>query len=106
MDSLAETHRRQIDIKDGADCIIAHLDAPAVALDDLLADGQTDAGSGVFRPGMESLENDKNPARILWGDADALVGHGDLDDVDRLAAARTELEQAIERWAALESQAG
>ena len=51
-------------------------DPPTMPFHDLLADRQADAGSGIFCSRVKSLENDKNPIRILWIDPDAVVMNG------------------------------
>src|SRR4051794_26660848 len=52
-------------------------DAPAVALGDLFADGEADAGAGVFAHGMQALEQHENALEVLRLDADAVVGDAD-----------------------------
>ena len=42
-------------------------DASAVPLDDLLADGQADAGAGVLVARVQALEDDEDPLRVLAG---------------------------------------
>src|SRR6266496_415664 len=66
-------------------------DPPAVTLDDLLADGEADAGAGVLGASVQPLEDDEDPVQILRVDADPVVAHleapllamGDGGDVDR-----------------------
>src|SRR5512132_1609815 len=50
--------------------------ASTMALHNFLADGQTDAGSGIFVPRVEPLKNDEDPIGILWIDPDAMITHG------------------------------
>ena len=50
-------------------------DAPAVALDDLLADRQADAGARVLVAAVQPLEDDEDPLDVLRLDADAVVAH-------------------------------
>src|SRR5918995_4801286 len=50
-------------------------DAPAVALDHLLADGQADAGSRVLALVMQALEHHEDALVVLRLDADAVVAH-------------------------------
>ena len=50
-------------------------DAAAVAFDDALADGQADAGAGVFCA-VEALEDCEDVAGVLGIDAEAIVGNG------------------------------
>jgi len=47
-----------------------------VPLDDLAADGQTDAGAGVFLTGVEPLEHLKDPFEVLALDANSVVLDG------------------------------
>ncbi len=42
-----------------------HPDLSAVALDDLLADGQADAVARIFAARVQALEDDKNVFRVL-----------------------------------------
>ena len=44
-------------------------------LDNLLADGQPDAGAGILFAGVQALENLENPPGILRLNADAVVPH-------------------------------
>src|SRR5215813_9125486 len=55
-----------------------HPDAPAVALDDLLADRQADAGAGVLAAGVQALEHLEQPAGLARVNADAVIPHGEL----------------------------
>src|SRR5579884_527116 len=48
-------------------------DAAAVALDDLAADGQADAGAGVLLLRVQPLEDDEDALQVLRVDADAVV---------------------------------
>src|SRR6266568_2722364 len=52
-------------------------DPPAVALDDLLADGEADAGAGVLGAGVQPLEDDEDPVHVLRIDADPIVPDGE-----------------------------
>src|SRR5882762_10908204 len=45
-------------------------DLPPIALNDLLADRQTDSVAGVFGPGVQAMEDDKNIFCILRRNAD------------------------------------
>ena len=65
-------------------------DAPAVALDDLLADRQADAGARVLVPAVQALEDDEDALEVLRVDADAVVAHRE----DPLAA----VLRAAETW--------
>src|SRR5262249_42616405 len=49
----------------------------AMTFHDLLANGQADARAGVLRPGVQALEDEKNPLGMLWGDADAVIADGE-----------------------------
>src|SRR5208283_1042016 len=79
--------------------------APAVAFDDLFADGQPNAGAGILLAGVQALENLENPLGILRLDADAVVAHGKepaagllLDtDVDFRRALAAELESVADQ---------
>src|SRR5437899_7504305 len=51
------------------------MNLPAVALDDLLADGEADASSRVLSAGVQPLEQSKNPLLVLRLDADPIVSH-------------------------------
>ena len=48
-------------------------DAAAVALDNLFANGQADAGAGIFFLGMQALEDLKDAVGILRIKADAVI---------------------------------
>src|SRR5688572_25596189 len=50
-------------------------DVPAMPLDNLLADGQSDAGPGVLVPLVQTLEHSKNLLEVLRIDADSVVSH-------------------------------
>src|ERR671926_1153195 len=52
-------------------------DAPAMALDDLLADGKADAGARVLTHGMQPLKQHEDALEVLRLDADAVVGDAD-----------------------------
>src|SRR6476646_9990293 len=49
-----------------------------MAFDNLPADGQADPGAGIFRLGMEALENDEDALRVLRRNADAVVPDGTM----------------------------
>ena len=49
--------------------------SPAVAFDDFLAERQTQACAGVFVACVQTLEDDENPLKVGWLDADAIVSH-------------------------------
>src|SRR5579885_1919020 len=51
-------------------------DAAPVRLDDLLADGQPDAGAGVFFAGMQALEDLEDPLVVPRIDPDPIVVDG------------------------------
>ena len=51
-------------------------DFAAVAFHNPLADGQTDAGAGIFLLGMQALKENEHPLGILRLDADAVVFDG------------------------------
>src|SRR3954467_14692403 len=53
-------------------------DAPAVALDDLAADGEADAGAFVGLAVVQALEHLEDVLAGFRGDPDAAVGDGDL----------------------------
>src|SRR5262245_9677714 len=55
-----------------------HPDAPAVALDDLLADRQADAGAGVLAAAVQALEHLEQPPGLARVNADAVIPHGEL----------------------------
>ena len=48
-------------------------DTAAMELDDFFADGQADAGAGVFAAGVEALEYDEDAVEGFRVDADAVV---------------------------------
>src|SRR5215211_1072248 len=50
-------------------------DSPPVALDNLFADSKTDPGSRVLLARVQSLKNPEDTVRILWSNANAVVGH-------------------------------
>src|ERR671914_1966302 len=50
-------------------------DAPAVALDHLLADREADARSGILALVVQTLEHHEDALEILRLDADAVVSH-------------------------------
>src|SRR5580700_3210528 len=52
-------------------------DAPAVTLDNFLADGKSDARAGILGLGMEALKDYKNAVGLFWGDADAIIADRD-----------------------------
>src|SRR6185436_13899888 len=52
-------------------------DAPAVSLDDLLADRQPDAVPRVLVPGVQPLEDDEQPVEEGGIDPDAVVADAD-----------------------------
>ena len=52
-------------------------DSPAVAVDDFLADRQTDSRSGIFAR-MNAPEGLEDVVELLGGDADAVVFDGEL----------------------------
>jgi len=43
----------------------------------LFADGQSDAGAGIFLPAVEPLEDDEDALGVLRGNADAVVPYGE-----------------------------
>src|SRR4051812_36585838 len=53
-------------------------DPAAVALDDLAAERQADAGAGVLVAGVQALEHAEDALVVLGRDADAVVGDADL----------------------------
>ena len=50
-----------------------HPDPTAVAFHNLLAEGQANAGAGIFRPAVQPLKNNKNVLLVFRSDADAIV---------------------------------
>src|SRR4030095_1203504 len=70
-----------------------HPDPPAMPLDDLLADRQTDAGSWVRTAVVQALEDDEDPLKILRLDADAVVAHA--EDPVPIAGARRDVQQRL-----------
>src|SRR3954468_6830625 len=56
----------------------AHRDLPAMALGDLLADREPDAGAGKLPFGMQLLEHHEDPLEVLRLDADAVVLDAEL----------------------------
>src|SRR5439155_2048523 len=65
-------------------------DAPAVAPDDLLDDGQADAGAGIRVAGVQALEHLEDALAVARVDADAVVG--DLEVPVLALAARADLD--------------
>src|ERR1043166_7549686 len=47
-------------------------DAPTMALDNFLAQGQANASTRVAVPRVQTLKDDKNPLSVLWCYADAV----------------------------------
>ena len=47
----------------------------AVPFDDLLADGQSDAGAGKLFPLVQPLEHPKNPVKVLRINSQSVVFH-------------------------------
>ena len=86
-----------------ADLIVAFgldPDRPAVGLDDTTGDGQTKAGAtalelgltaGVLQGIAEALELGKDGILVLLGDADAIIGDGDLDEAGQEATIHFDL---------------
>ena len=62
-----------------------HGDLAAVVADGVLDDREAETGAaGRARPGrIDAVEALEDPLLLLLGDPDALVGHGDLDDIRR-----------------------
>src|SRR5262245_58380495 len=56
--------------------------AAAVQLDDLLADGQPQAGARVAVAGVGAVEGLQDALEVLGGDADAVVAHDDVPQVE------------------------
>ena len=52
-------------------------DLPAAALDDLLADGQTNSVARIFGPGMQPLKHNKNIFRMLRRNPDPVIAHAE-----------------------------
>src|SRR5437773_11646454 len=52
-------------------------DVPAVALDDLLAQRQPDAGAGILGAPVQALEQREDALEVFRRDADAVVRHGE-----------------------------
>lgn len=50
-------------------------DPAAVAFDDCAADGEPDAGAGVFVATVQSLEHPEHPLPVLGGHTDPPIGH-------------------------------
>ena len=68
-------------------------DAPAMALDDLLADGKADAGARVLAHGMQPLKQHEDALEVLRLDADAVVGHRDAPFARLLGGAHVDARQ-------------
>src|SRR3954452_24875038 len=69
----------QREAEDGAAAVaLVDPDAPAVALDDLAADGQADARAFVGLAVVQALEHLEHVLASVGGDADAAVGDRDL----------------------------
>jgi len=52
-------------------------DLPAIVLNDLLTDCQTNSVARVFGPGVEALEDDKNILRVFRRNADPVTAHAE-----------------------------
>src|SRR5258706_15459748 len=50
---------------------------PAIALHDLLADGQADAVARVFSAGVQTLKDYKNVFRVLGRNSDSVIVHAE-----------------------------
>ena len=64
-------------------------DAAAVPFDDLLADGQSDAGAGKLFPLVQPLEHAKNLFKVLRIDSQPVVFHRKIHLLSPLLAAET-----------------
>jgi len=53
-----------------------HPDAPAVLLNNLFADGEANARTGILAAGMQTLKDLKKPPGLGRVDADAVIAHG------------------------------
>ena len=51
---------------------------PPVTLDDLLADGQPNAGPWVFVPRVQALKDEKDALGVFRVNADPIIAHGEL----------------------------
>src|SRR5688572_32551601 len=70
---------RQREAEDGA--LVGGIldpDPPAVPLDDLLAEGEPDTGTGVLVAPVQALEDLEDALAVRLVDADAVVAHGEL----------------------------
>src|SRR4029077_16278424 len=56
-------------------CFRLHPDAPAVALDDLLADRQAHAGAAILFASVQPLEDNEDAVVVLRVNPDAVVAH-------------------------------
>src|SRR6185503_5446764 len=82
-----------------------HPDAPAMALDHLLADGEADAGARILALVEQPLEHHEDALEILRLDADAVIPHFDLKfgiffrnaDVDARHGVGPELERVADQ---------
>src|SRR5260221_3708868 len=80
-------------------------DAPAVALDHFLADGEADTGARVLGLVVQTLEHHEDALEILRLDTDAIVADGELEvgflfdagDVDPGHRRRAELERVADQ---------
>jgi hypothetical protein len=52
-------------------------DLPAIVLNDLLTDCQTNSVARVFGPGVEALEDDKHILRVFRRNADPVIAHAE-----------------------------
>src|ERR1700675_3995940 len=52
-------------------------DLPAIVLNDLLTDFQTNSVARIFGPAVQALEDNKNIFRVLRRNADPLIAHAE-----------------------------
>src|SRR5205807_8954079 len=70
-------------------------DAAAVALDNALAERQTDAGAGVFVARVQALKKHEDALKVFRCDADAVVPDGEQPLVVLLLGANLQLRRAL-----------
>src|ERR1700730_13723058 len=53
-------------------------DSSSIPVNDSLTDRQSDAGTGAFGTGVQTLEEPKNCLRVFWSNSDAIVANSKL----------------------------
>ncbi len=53
-------------------------DAPSMPIYDLLTNGKSDAGAGIFAAGVQALKNKEDALEVLRFDADTIITHTEM----------------------------